>query len=185
VYRRLLLLGLLAQREMHGYKLNEFLDKYLHICSDLKKSTAYFLLEKLAEEGYVATTTVRAGNYPERKVFSLTPAGRAYFLRLLRENLAAFTTTYYPGDVGLAFMHELPPAERLALLRERREGLVAQLAALRSAPPHGGALDFVIERNVALLEAERAWLDGVLERAGEVEGWYVPQEDDLAPEGAV
>jgi DNA-binding PadR family transcriptional regulator len=168
MHRRLLLLGLLRQQEMHGYQLNEFIDRMLHVCSDLKKPTAYFLLEKLAQEGYVAETTEREGRYPERKVYSITPAGHAYFLTLLRENLASFDRIYYPGDMGLAFMHELPPEERVQLLRQRQSRVAAALSEIQTVPSHGGSLDFVLDRNAALLRSELAWLDDAISRAGSV-----------------
>ncbi len=169
MYRRLLLLGLLAQGEMHGYRLHEFLERWLAVCSDLKRPTAYFLLDKLAQEGYVSVSIAREGNYPERKVYSITPAGRDYFLTLLRENLATAERVYYPGDVGLAFLHDLPAAERLELLQVRRAGLAAALAQLESVPHREGALGLIIERNVALLRADLAWLDSALARAAAVD----------------
>lgn len=172
MYRRLLLLGLLRQKDMHGYGLNELIDRMLSVCSDLKRSTAYFLLDKLAKEGYVTESTVREGNYPERKVYAITPAGDEYFLRLLRENLAGFDRSRYPGDMGLSFLHELPPEERRDLLQRRRERIAAETAALDGIPPHGGTLDLVIDRNLALLRAEIEWLDRSMERAAEVPGLF-------------
>jgi DNA-binding PadR family transcriptional regulator len=47
--RQLLLLGLLRRQEMHGYQLNEFIEEKMHSCIDLKKPTAYYLLDKLAQ----------------------------------------------------------------------------------------------------------------------------------------
>ena len=186
MYRRLLLLGLLRQKEMHGYRLNEFIDRFLHVCSDLKKPTAYYLLSKMAEEGLVAESTLREGHYPERKVYSITPAGEEQFLALLRENLAGFERLRYPGDIGLAFLHELPAEERGALLTERRERLAAQLAALEAMPPHGGSLDLIFARNIGLLRAELEWLDDAMDIAARVEGLSsFPQggaDSDLAGE---
>lgn len=52
--RELLLLGLLQQQEMHGYQLHEFIDSYMQTCVDLKKSTAYYLLEKMAKDGFLS-----------------------------------------------------------------------------------------------------------------------------------
>ena len=165
MYRRLLLLGLLHQESMHGYRLHEFIDKNLHVCSDLKKPTAYFILDKLAQEGYVAVASDRDGHYPERKVYSLTPAGEAYFVELLRENLGHFERAFYAGDVGLAFMHDLPADERVALLTQRLRQAARQLDEIKATRAHGGTVDLVLERNTALLEAEVAWLDRAIASA--------------------
>ncbi|MHB1417614.1 MAG: PadR family transcriptional regulator [Chloroflexota bacterium] len=174
--RELLLLGLLHQGQMHGYKLNEFIDKTLHLCTDLKRSTAYFLLDKLAKEGYVQVATEREGHYPERRVYALNPAGEERFFALLRENLGGYEMVRYPGDVGLAFLHELPAGERVALLRERRQRVGEALDHLRGVESGEGSLGLVIERNIVLLEAEYAWLEGALARA--------PLVEALRPEGA-
>ena len=47
--RQLLLLGLLRREDMHGYRLNEFIERDMAFCTDVKKPTAYYLLDKLAE----------------------------------------------------------------------------------------------------------------------------------------
>jgi DNA-binding PadR family transcriptional regulator len=182
LYRRLLLLGLLRQSEMHGYRLNDFIDRFLHICSDLKRPTAYFLLDKMAREGYVRESVDREGRYPERKVYSITPKGEAHFLDLLRESLAGFDRARYPGDIGLAFVHELPPGERSALLAKRRERIGAELAWMDAVPAHGGSIDLVMDRNRTLLLAELSWLDAALSRIGEIRG--LRQSQDPVPVGA-
>ena len=51
--RELLLLGLLKREEMHGYQLNQFLEHQLGSVVPMKRSTAYFLLNKLSKRGLV------------------------------------------------------------------------------------------------------------------------------------
>jgi len=58
--RQLLLLGLLRRQEMHGYQLNEFIEEKMHFCIDLKKPTAYYLLDKLAQEGLLISRSTLA-----------------------------------------------------------------------------------------------------------------------------
>ena len=48
--RELLLLGVLRQGEMHGYQLHDFIERSLAFCTDLKKPTAYFLLDKMGSQ---------------------------------------------------------------------------------------------------------------------------------------
>ena len=49
--RELLLLGFLRREQAHGYRLNEFIEREMTACTDIKKPTAYFLLDKMAHEG--------------------------------------------------------------------------------------------------------------------------------------
>ena len=71
--RKLLLLGLLRQQEMHGYQLYEFVDRYLSTCTDMKKSTAYFLLNKMGQDDWIAEEVSQEGSRPPRRVYRLTP----------------------------------------------------------------------------------------------------------------
>ena len=160
--RELLLLGLLRRGDTHGYRLHEFINNYMASCTDLKKPTAYYLLDKMADKGWIEQMDEQSGSHPPRRVYSLTPAGEAAFQRLLRENLAAYHPAHFAGDVGLAFLDALNAGEARDLLQQRREIIAAKLAESRATPPHSGSMQFVIDHATRHLEAELAWLDDVL-----------------------
>ena len=119
--RELLLLGLLRQSGMHGYKIIEFIERDLAICTDLKKPTAYFLLDKLAQNGWISWSEEREGNRPPRRIYAITAEGEAQFQQLLRANLGQYEPLKFTSDIALAFANELPPAELLAPVGTWRE----------------------------------------------------------------
>jgi DNA-binding PadR family transcriptional regulator len=160
--RKLLLLGLLRQHQMHGYQLFEFIEKSLATCTDLKKPTAYYLLNKMAEDGWISEAEMQAGHRPPRRVYSLTARGQEEFERLLRLNLAGPEPAYLTGDTGLAFLDSLAPPEAAGLLRQRRAQLAGSLADVQAAPRHQGSLQLVIDHRVRHLQAEIAWLDEII-----------------------
>lgn len=162
--RELLLLGLLRRQDMHGYKLHEFIDSTMAMCVDLKKSTAYYLLDKMEKAGLVAQSTEQIGNRPLRRVYTLTDKGEARFQELLRDNLRAHLPARFNGDIGLAFLDELPATEAISLLEQRRSQLVAVLEEAQATPSHQGSLQFVVEHQRFHLESELDWLDTVLAR---------------------
>lgn len=162
--RELLLLGLLRQEEMHGYQLHDFIEQYMQTCVDLKKSTAYYLLDRMEEKGWITGSEERKGNRPRRQVYRLTPAGEKQFQRLLRENLANHWPVHFAGDVGISFLDTLPAGEALRLLQQRRAALLEALAEAQEAPPHAGTLQLLLEHQVAHLEAELSWLESLLGR---------------------
>ncbi|MCS7061367.1 MAG: PadR family transcriptional regulator [Anaerolineae bacterium] len=162
--RALLLLGILRRQDMHGYRLHEFIDTNLAVCADLKKATAYFLLDKMAAEGWVSYEQVQEGNRPPRRVYRITPAGEQAFQRLIRANLATYASMRFPGDVGLAFLDDLKPTEAVHLLRQRRAAMLDALTALQSAPEHAGTAQLIIEHQRRHLAAELDWLDEVIAR---------------------
>ena len=54
--KKLLLLGLLRSQEMHGYQLNEFIENSLPTCIEIKKPTAYYILNKMLADKWVTYT---------------------------------------------------------------------------------------------------------------------------------
>ena len=143
--RKLLLLGLLRQTDMHGYLLNAHLDGAIPIT--LKKPTSYHLLEIMETDGWVIHREEHSGKRA-RKVYSLTRNGEAAFLDLLKRQLAAFTPTEYPGLVSMGFLDALPAGEVRERLEIRRAKIRDSLASLHpetdnhldTDPHHPGSL---------------------------------------------
>jgi DNA-binding PadR family transcriptional regulator len=134
----------------------------MQTCTDLKKSTAYYLLDKLAKNGYVAESTEQRGNRPVRRVYTITSSGEAYFQTLLRNNLGTHSPVQFVDMVGLAFLDAVPDTEAVPLLQQRRASLAKALAGAKMAPPHPGSFQYIIDHQIAHLQAEIEWLDGVI-----------------------
>ena len=167
--RALLLLGILRAQSQHAYQINEFIERTLGRVTDMKKPTAYALLDRLCQAGQVSMHTEQEGNRPPRKVYAITPEGEALFFELLRSNLAVPDSLGGAGDIGMMFLDSLPAYEALALLERRRAQLDEQIAAYERAPKHehGLGVDLALDRQLTLLRADRAWLDGVIARLQE------------------
>ena len=177
--RELLLLGLLRQQKMHGYQLHDFIERYMAMCVDLKKSTAYYLLDKMADEGLVSQRDEQVGNRPQRHVYGLTSAGEARFHELLRQNLSQYTPAHFGSLVGLAFLDEMEPAEARALLNQRRQSLAEALDRAQATPSHPGSLQYVVEHQVTFLAAELQWLDSI------IEGLPTPETGPVSKSGSL
>ncbi len=161
--KKLLLLGLLRRQEMHGYQLNEFIDNNLSLCTDLKKPTAYYLLDQMSKDGWISAETVQEGNRPPRRVYRLTGAGEAAFQQLLREGLSEYQPVNFPGDIGIAFLDWLAPAEALPLLEAQKKALAQRLEEVRAIPHHEGSLGLIFSHQTRHLRAELDWLAEVIE----------------------
>ena len=74
----LMILAYLNQGPQYGYQLMERLKRYKP-----NHNRVYPLLWKLQEQGLVSMEEQSVSRRPRRKVYSLTNAGRAYFLTLL------------------------------------------------------------------------------------------------------
>ncbi|MFG1691786.1 PadR family transcriptional regulator [Gemmatimonadota bacterium] len=158
--RELLLLGLLRKREMHGYQLSEFMESHLALFFDLKKATAYNLLGKMEEQGWVSSHEEQEGKRPPRRVFAITPEGEGLFHELLRASLPEYRPAAYPGNVPILFMDALPTNELKDLLDQRREAIRDRAAALETHLDHVGHPLF--DHKLMILKAELEWVDGLL-----------------------
>ncbi len=170
--RQLLLLGILRAQKMHGYQLNEFLERHFDFITNLKAPTAYYLLERLEADGYVQTHQEQVGNRPQRRVYEITPKGEAYFLDLLQANLRGYEPPVYADEVGLAFMSELSDEEARSHLAEKRTLVANELARLEVIRDHlaisqseTGRVKLALDHHMTLMHAELAWLDQVLASA--------------------
>jgi DNA-binding PadR family transcriptional regulator len=55
MHKVLLLLGMLLGGPLYGYQLHQIVRAHGELYADLKKANLYYLLERLAKEGYLET----------------------------------------------------------------------------------------------------------------------------------
>jgi DNA-binding PadR family transcriptional regulator len=124
---RLVILGVLRERPLHGYEIKHIIEEHMGDWTNIAFGSIYFALKKLSEEGFVEKAGVeQEGGRPSRTIYQITEAGRAEFLRLLREVWGEAERHYYAIDIGLAFAGALPREEVKGYLKER----IAQLEAI-------------------------------------------------------
>lgn len=166
---RLLLLGMLLVQDRHGYELMDAVDRQLAAFANLKKASAYYELNRMEAEGLVSARKEERDGRPPRRVFTVTPAGRAAFDQLLREALSQPGAGMATADVGLIFLDWLPAAEAEGLLTTRIESLAESLAACQAMPGHspGSAVHLTITHLIARLQFEIEWHQSLLERIRE------------------
>ena len=165
-----LLLGLLAERPMHGYELARLVcdDEALRAIWHLKRSEVYFLLGKLLAQGHIAEGAAdqvdggqrRAGG-PPRQVYEVTPSGRSLLEAWESEPVSS------PRDLRAAFLaklylaHRRGPAQTLALLDNQRRVLRRWRERLSAAAPAESFLALANKLRLAQVEAGLRALDDI------------------------
>ena len=89
---RLLILWLLSEQSLHGYRIKRILDEEtLAVWFPTRVGSIYAVLRTLVREGQVEAVAVeREGQRPERTRYAITAQGRRHFEDLLtREGLHA------------------------------------------------------------------------------------------------
>ncbi len=162
--RKLLLLGLLRVQEMHGYQLSEVIDTHLGSSLQLKRATAYDLLDRMAADGWITAYRDQVGKRPARRVYAITAQGEAAFQVMLRESLARYQPAEFLSDLSVAFVDQLPPDEAIELLAQRRSAIAALLDESEGLASHPGAMQWVVEHQRRHLAAELEWVNDLMTR---------------------
>jgi len=165
---------MLLVQASHGYELLDVVDRQLAAFANMKKASVYYELNRMEAEGLITARREEQEGRPPKRVFTVTPAGRAAFQKLLREALSQPGEGVTTADVGLMFLDWLPPQEAASLLSQRVEALEANLAACRAMPGHrpGTAVHLTLGHLIARLEFEINWHRSVIEslQGGATEG---------------
>ena len=162
--KKLLLLGLLRDQEMHGYQLNEMLGQGSGIPIKLSKPNAYRVLNKMEQEGWVTYREEREGNRPPRRVYMITDEGEKAFQRMLRDSLAAYSRPEFPSSVVLNYLELLPKDEAAALLQQRREKIDVRFNEMDGVPVEVREKHLGIEYLFRFYRFELEWLDETIVR---------------------
>ena len=122
MHKALLVLGLLQGGPKTGYDLHRIVRAHGELYTDLKKANLYYLLERLAAEGYLEMEAKPGGRGPrrERLVYALTQRGHERFGELLRTELRGYSPIHTGIEIAVVFLSQIPSAEAIALLEQRR-----------------------------------------------------------------
>ena len=181
MHKILLLLGLLLNGPRYGYELHQIVRAHGELYADLKKANLYYLLERLASEGYlhVEAETGTRGNRGERLMYELTEQGRERFHTLLHELMLSYEPIHTSIDTAVVFLSYLSPSEGLRLLEKRRQIVVERhtemVAELDKAATSNPLVHIASDHLLCLVNAELAWIDRSLTYLHDV-GWADTQE---------
>lgn len=160
---RLLILWLLSERPLHGYRIKKILeDGGLAFWYPVEFASIYSALRTLAKEGWVIEEeTEREGGRPPRTRYRITPSGRDHYRELLRRAWSEAPHHRHPIDVACAAGGDLEDREVLELLQRRAANLVIRSgeidAAERASPSW-----LLVERARRLTAAEADWTQTAL-----------------------
>ncbi len=185
------ILGLLEERELHGYEIRRQLREGLGLLANVSFGSLYPALARLEAAGAVVATEDRSEPEPpaapptgslsgeravqrarrhtagrarrSRKVYRVTDEGRQLFVELLAGGATDDARSF---GLRLAFARHLAPHARLALLERRRAQLLQRLAEVRAATSDD-TLDVyarsVVEHTAEGVEQDVRWLERLIE----------------------
>ena len=184
MHKMLLLLGLLLNGPRYGYELHQIVRAHGELYADLKKANIYYLLERLATEGYlrVEVEIGARGSRGERLIYELTEQGREQFTTLLHEVMLSYEPIHMGIDTAVVFLSYLSSTEGLQLLKQRRQ-IVAERRAemsaeLNTSKTTNPLVHIASDHLLSLVDAELAWIDRSVTYLIGV-GWADKQEERI------
>jgi DNA-binding PadR family transcriptional regulator len=171
---KLFILGLLAQKERHGYEVSATAKAWgVSDWAGFGTGSLYHALSALEKAGDIKQKRKeQKGHYPSRAVYAITKQGRDTLGKLLVQS-SQEANFEDPIDLVLGFLPLVPSGDRRPLLELRLDlltgatkDLAAKAARLRDrgAPPWTVAS---LERWVKMGEAQAEWLRSVLNDVAE------------------
>ena len=138
---RTICLGILTRGDATGYEIKNLFqnDGYQHFV-EASFGSIYPALNRLCEEGLVSVRAEAQEKRPDRKVYSITPAGRSAFIASLLKPLPE-DRHRSPFVFAMLFSDLLPPGRVSALLEDyiaQTEAKLAQLNAGNTNPKNSG-----------------------------------------------
>jgi len=184
----LAVLSLLRERDMHPYEMQRQMHlRHTDELLGLKRGSLYHAINQLQRDGLIESIeTSRAGRWPERTVYRITPDGDEELLGWLRDLLSEPVREPSQFTAALAHVSHLAPQDALQQLQMRVVNLMATTAALHAVEHGVGELvgrPAILEVEYArtVLEAELGWLRSVIDdlRLGKLSWDVVSIKDDM------
>ncbi|MDP9340932.1 MAG: PadR family transcriptional regulator [Actinomycetota bacterium] len=162
----LAILGLLKERSMHGYQLNQRLADTLGGFWKVSYGSLYPTLRRLEREGAVEPVFAKEEVGRRKNVYRITEKGEKLFYDLLQE---AGQESWEDNRfrVRLAFFKYLKPDTRLRLLEKRRAYLEDRLSSIRASLTKtreriDAYTESLMKHGADATEQDIAWLDGLI-----------------------
>ena len=156
-----------GERPMHPYELAATMrERHQDMFIRLNFGTLYHTVDALEKDGWIVPLErEKEGRRPERTIYELTDSGRAALVQVLSDLLARPKREYPHFVAGLMFMHHLEAAQAAHQLKERIAALDAHLDKVRHILGELRARGLTrlsiieVEHKIAMLEAERNWVN--------------------------
>ncbi len=185
---RFAILGLLAQRPRHGYELRAAFEALVggEENWDVKPAQIYTTLARLEESGLVTEEAVEQERGPEKRIYALTPAGRAE----LDTWFATGVESEHQRDeffIKLMLSLAVDGANPRKVIRTQRALLYQKLHDVtaqgqQTNPKTELAYMLLLDKTVMHLEADLRWLEMIEARLDEVQRQPLPQPE-VKPRG--
>lgn len=181
----LIVLGMLIEQPMHVYGMQKLIKEQgkAKVVNVRQRTSLHQILDRLTANGLVDHTTQRdtSESYPERRVYSITPAGRQAAVNWLSEMVTGLPDEFPQFPAALSVLTMIGPDTAADLISARITTIETALAVMRAERGRFEDVPRIYlledEYRTRSLEAEATWLDEVLhDIRGGVLTWQAPKD---------
>ncbi len=186
------ILGFLAQHPRHGYELRAAFESLIggEEIWDVKPAQIYSTLSRLEDGGFVQCESVEQSGGPEKRIYAITPLGRADLIEWLNSGISSQhqrDELFIKLMICLAISPEHPQASPSRVLQSQRSRLYQELHEFtvqrdQAANRQDLAQVFLLDKAIMHLEADLRWLDLVEARLDDLRRQPRP-EPEIRPRG--
>lgn len=165
-----LLLGLLAEAPQYGYALKAVFEEFLGGMWPLNIGQVYVALSRLESQGLIGCELVTQELLPDRKVYSLTDAGRVALERWVDQPTVGPIRMRDEFFLKILLRSRVDPNHSGSLVAEQRRAhmrTLAELSQLRQEPDISLETALLLDGAALRAEADLKWLDLFEERLAE------------------
>ncbi|MBW4085482.1 PadR family transcriptional regulator [Paenibacillus sp. S150] len=118
---KMVILGLLLERNMHPYEITLVLkERTMDKMMKLQMGSLYYAVDKLAQEGHIeAVEVIRSSDRPDKTIYRISDKGKALFEQLILQQIRKNDPAYHPLYTALAFSRHIDQSKVEKLLEER------------------------------------------------------------------
>lgn len=125
----LIILGLLLEKPMSAYEMAQLVDSWLmRKLLKISSPAVYKNLKVLYKKSYLTAKAVKEGEMAEKKIYSITETGRAYFFELMEYYSGNLTDFFFDFNMFLMNLDKVDKKTGLQML----ENLQKQINQARS-----------------------------------------------------
>lgn len=165
---RLVILWLLSEQALHGYRIKKILDdEGLRFWFPIEVGSIYAVLRTLIKAGYAEAVAVeREGLRPERTRYRITADGRRHLAELLERAWRELPSPADPIALALAARSDLEDERRVPELLAQRVGALRDRLVLLDGLERAAPATEMVSRQRAVTKAELEWAEALLASEG-------------------
>lgn len=163
---KLIILGLLSKKDMHGYEIiKKINDEMTNFC-DIKIGSIYFAINNLLKHELIESKGIIKGKKePDKTIYGITEKGKEQYVKTLRQSFLKTYAGRYPIDIALHFKDDLQDTDYRRIIADKvyiTERVVETIKTLLNEE-EDNTKKLILKHQLMHQKCELDWLNSLLD----------------------